>query len=237
MSRHKMKQFADNDKNPIFFKPLYPDLIKGFHLKGKWHQDFFKNENPMVLELGCGKGEYTVGLANKYRHKNYVGIDLKGARMWRGATDAQDMGLTNVSFIRSKIDQLLHFFAPNEVEEIWLTFSDPQPKRERRRLSSPKFLKLYQQVLKPNAIIHIKTDSRELFDYTMEVIEFFNLPLHYHTYDLYNSGYDGDAPQIQTYYENIYLKEGKPINYAQFSLNKAISEYESDRLPKQDVNE
>lgn len=237
MARRKQMQFEENDKNPIFFKPLYPELMKGFPLKGKWHQDFFKNENPIVLELGCGKGEYTVGLADKYRHKNNVGVDLKGARMWRGATDAQEMGLTNVSFIRSKIDQLGHFFAPNEVDEIWLTFSDPQPKKERRRLSSPKFLKLYQNFLKDNAIIHIKTDSRELFDYTMEVVSYFNLPLHYKTNDLYNSNYDGDAPQIQTYYEKIYLKEGKPINYAQFSLNSSIAEYDSDRLPKEESDE
>ena len=154
--------------------------------------------------------------------------------MWRGATDAQDMGLTNVAFIRSKIDKLLYFYAPNEIDEIWLTFSDPQPKKERRRLSSPRFLKLYQKALKPDAIIHMKTDSRELFDYTLEVIEYFDLPLHYKTFDLYKSDYNGDAPQIQTYYEKIYLAEGKPINYAQFSLNETIKNSELNKLPEED---
>jgi len=234
MSRNKKKQFAENKVNPIFFEPFYEELLEGFPLKGKWRRDFFKNDNPIVLELGCGKGEYTVGLAEKYPDKNFIGIDLKGARMWRGATDAQDMGLTNVAFIRSKIDKLLYFYAPNEVDEIWLTFSDPQPKKERRRLSSPRFLKLYQKALKSDAIIHMKTDSRELFDYTLEVIEYFDLPLHYKTFDLYNSGYNGDAPQIQTYYEKIYLAEGKPINYAQFSLNETIKNSELNKLPEED---
>ncbi len=128
----------------------------------------------------------------------------------------------------------MHFFNHQEVDEIWLTFSDPQPKKERRRLTSPRFLKLYQQVLKPNGIIHIKTDSKELFEYTMDVVDFFNLPLHYHTTDLYKSGFNGDAPQIQTFYEKIYLGEGKLINYAQFSLNDALSSSVLDKLPKEE---
>jgi len=233
MSRNKIQQFAENSENPIFFQPFYEELMAGFPIKGKWQQDFFKNNNPIVLELGCGKGEYTVGLAEKYPDMNFVGIDLKGARMWRGATDAQNLGLKNVAFIRTKIDKLLHFFAPQEVDEIWLTFSDPQPKKERRRLSSPRFLKIYQQTLKPEGIIHIKTDSLELFDYTMDVVDYFKLPLHYSTHDLYNSDFKGDAPQIQTFYEKIYLAEGKPINYAQFSLNKAFLTNELDKLPKE----
>lgn len=231
MARRKLQQFDENSKNPIFFQPYYHEMMAGFPLKGKWHQDFFKNENPITLELGCGKGEYTFGLAEKYTDKNYIGIDLKGARMWRGATDAVEKGLENIAFIRTKIDQILHFFGQHEVDEIWLTFSDPQPKYERRRLSSPKFLNLYREILKPNGLIHIKTDNRALFDYTMEVVDFFKLPLHYSTKDLYHSNYQGDAPKIQTFYEKKYLAEGIAINYAQFSLNNEFMLNTLDRLP------
>jgi len=236
MSRNKMKQFAENSVNPIFFQPYYQELLDGFFLKGKWNKEFFKNDHPIILELGCGKGEYTVGLAEKYPDKNFIGIDLKGARMWRGATDAQEKGLNNVAFIRNKVDKLLYFFDHQEVAEIWLTFSDPQPKRERRRLTSPRFLRLYQEALLKDGIVHVKTDSRELFDYTLDVINYFSLPLKYHTFDLYNSGYKGDAPQIQTYYEKIYLAEGKAINYAQFSLNEKLRNSDIYKLPKNDAD-
>jgi len=232
MSRKKRLQFSENAQNPIFFQPYYQELLEGFNLKGKWHQEFFKNDHPIVLELGCGKGEYTVGLAEKYPKKNFIGIDLKGARMWRGATDAQELKLNNVAFVRNKIEQILFLLGPREVDEIWLTFSDPQPKKERRRLSSPRFLNLYREILKPEGIIHIKTDSRELFDYTMEVVQYFNLPLHYKTNNLYHSEFRGDAPQIQTYYEKIYLAEGIPINYAQFSLNKEFNKNTLEKLPE-----
>ena len=234
MSRRKKMQFAENNKNPIFFQPLYTELVAGFPLKGKWKQDFFKNNHPIVLELGCGKGEYTIGLARKYPERNFIGVDLKGSRMWRGATDAREENLGNVAFIRCKIEQILHLFGPNEIDEIWLTFSDPQPKRERRRLTSPRFLNLYRQVLIPKGMIHLKTDSLELFDYTLEVIDFFNLLLHYSTHDLYASDCKCDAPNIQTYYEKIYLTQGIKINYAQFSLNKEYDHNTIEKLPKED---
>lgn len=233
MARKKLQQFSQNAENPLFFQPYYHEVMAGFPLKGNWHRDFFKNDHPIVLELGCGKGEYTVGLAQKYPDKNFIGLDLKGARMWRGATDALGAGLKNVAFVRTKIEQILHFFDTNEISEIWLTFSDPQPKYERRRLSSPRFLNLYHQILKSDGLIHIKTDSRELFDYTMEVIEYFKLPLHYHSYDLYHSDYTGDAPQIQTFYENKYLAEGIPINYALFSLNERYQSNQLDKIPEE----
>lgn len=233
MARRKLQQFAENAENPLFFQPYYHEFLAGFPLKGKWHQDFFKNNNPIVLELGCGKGEYTVGLARKYPEKNFIGIDLKGARMWTGATAALENRMKNVAFVRVKIEQILHFFGADEVSELWLTFSDPQPKYERRRLSSPRFLNLYREILKPEALIHIKTDNRELFDYSMQVVDYYKLPVHFTTYDLYQSDYDGDASSIQTFYEKKYIEEGIPINYAQFSLNESFKENKLEKLPEE----
>ena len=233
MARHKLAQFAENETFAHMFYMPYEELVNGFPLKGKWQKDYFKNDHPITIELGCGKGEYTVGLAKKYPNRNFIGIDLKGARMWQGAKVVQEEGLKNVAFIRTKIDQILYFFSKNEVDEIWLTFSDPQPKHERRRLSSPRFLNLYREMLKPEGIIHQKTDNRELFDYTLSVIKFFNLQLDHSTFDLYSSEFKGDASIIQTYYEEIFLKEGIPINYMQFRLTEAYNQNKLPILPKE----
>ena len=233
MARHKLAQFAENATFTHMFYMPWEELLKGFPLKGNWKKDFFKNDNPITLELGCGKGEYTVGLAKKYPNRNFIGVDLKGARMWHGASASQKDGLKNVAFIRTKVDQILHFFAANEVAEIWLTFSDPQPKRERRRLSSPRFLNLYREILEPNGIIHQKTDNRELFDYTLEVLAHFKLPLDYSTFDVYNSDAPKDVLEIQTYYERMFLKEGVPINYMRFRLNKEFAQNKLLVLPKE----
>jgi tRNA (guanine-N7-)-methyltransferase len=216
----------------MFYSPR-EELIKGFALKGKWHQDYFKNDHPISLELGCGKGEYTVGLAKKYPTRNFIGIDLKGARMWHGAKIVEEESIRNVAFIRTKIDQLLHFFAPNEIAEIWLTFSDPQPKKERRRLNSPRFLNLYREVLQKDGLIHQKTDNRELFDYGLRVIQYFNLPLEYKTYDVYKTEKGNDLVEIQTYYEKMFLKEGIPINYMRFRLNEDFNQNQLFVLPKE----
>lgn len=231
MGRRKHKQFEENAKNPLFFQPYYHELTAGFPLKGSWHKKFFSNTNPIVLELGCGKGEYTYGLAKRYPDKNFIGMDLKGARMWKGASKSLEDGLKNVAFVRSKIELMLHFFGKNEVSEIWLTFSDPQPKYERRRLSSPRFLSIYSQVLKSSSIIHLKTDNSMLFRYTIEVLDYFDLPLHFATQDLYNSNYQGDAKEIQTFYEEKYLNEGIPIKYMQFSLSAAFGCNTLEKLP------
>jgi len=227
VARHKLAQFVENETFSHMFYAPRAELLKGFALKGNWKKDFFKNDNPITLELGCGKGEYTVGLAKKYPNRNFIGIDLKGSRMWHGASIVQKEGLKNVAFIRTKIDQLLQFFVTDEVAEIWLTFSDPQPRHEKRRLSSPRFLNLYREVLQPNGFIHQKTDNRELIDYTLEVVHYYNFPLDYSTYDVYKTESKNDLVEIQTYYEKIYLKEGIPINYMKFRLNK---EFETNTL-------
>jgi tRNA (guanine-N7-)-methyltransferase len=233
VARHKLAQFAENETfSHVFYMP-WEELQNGFDLKGNWKKAFFKNDNPITLELGCGKGEYTVGLARKYPNRNFIGIDLKGSRMWHGASVVQKEGLKNVAFIRTKIDLLLHYFAANEVAEIWLTFSDPQPKRERRRLSSPLFLNLYREVLESNGIIHQKTDNRELFEYTLDVVNYFKFPLDYFSYDVYASDSDNDLVEIQTYYEKMFLKDGIPINYMKFRLNENFASNKLLVLPKE----
>ena len=235
MARKKLAQFAENETFPHMFYMPYEELLNGFSLKGKWKKDFFNNDNPITLELGCGKGEYTVGLAKKYPNRNFIGIDLKGARLWQGAKIAQQEDLKNVAFIRTKIDQLLSFFDRQEVAEIWMTFSDPQPKHERRRLSSPRFLNLYREILEPNGIIHQKTDNRKLFDYTLNVVRHYNFQLDYFSHDIYSDSFEGDAVEIQTYYEKMYLKDGIPINYMEFSLNEAFAKNKLMVLPKEEA--
>lgn len=196
--------------------------MRGFSLKGKWHQGYFKNENPITVELGCGKGEYTVGLSKMYPERNFIGIDIKGARMWRGCKTVAEEGLKNVAFIRTKIELVEHFFNPGEVDEVWLTFPDPRPKRieRKKRLSSPEFLKRYSGLLKEGGIIHLKTDNRKLFDYTLEVIKETGQELMYSTTDLYESGYTGPASAFRTFYEQMFLKENIKINYLQFKFRK-----------------
>ena len=195
-------------------------MTKGFPLKGKWNTDFFRNDAPIVVELGCGKGEYTVGLAEQMPEKNYIGIDIKGARMWRGLKTAHEAGFRHVAFIRSHIEQIGHLFGPGEIDELWITFPDPQPKpsKARKRLTSPPFLQRYHHVLKEDHLIHLKTDDTGLFEYTLEVIAAGNHQLLYHTFDLYKAGLKEAAAEIQTFYEKIWLEKGKPICYIRFRL-------------------
>ncbi len=195
-------------------------MTEGFPLRGKWNSDFFCNHQPIVTELGCGKGEYTIGLAETIPVKNYIGIDIKGARMWRGLKTAHEAGFRHVAFIRSHIELIEYFFGPCEIDEIWITFPDPQPKasKARKRLTSPLFLERYRHVLKEEHIIHLKTDDKGLFEYTMEVIATGNHQLLYHTTDLYQAGLKDAAAEIQTYYEKIWLEQGKPISYLRFRL-------------------
>lgn len=192
----------------------------GKPFKGKWAADFFKNSNPVVLELACGKGEYTVNLAQMFPEKNFIGVDYKGNRIWRGAKTAIEEHIPNVGFLRIQIENLVDYFGENEVDEIWITFPDPQPQisREKKRLTSPRFLNLYKQMLKPGGFINLKTDNDGLHAYTAEKIEELGLPLHIKTEDLYHSPYADEVLNIKTYYEKKYLKDNKNINYLKYSL-------------------
>ncbi len=220
----------------------YPHVIQApfnevFHddhlLKGKWSSAFFENENPVVLELGCGKGEYSVGLARKFPNKNFIGVDIKGNRMHRGATDALKEGLRNVGFLRTRIEIIHAFFAPSEVDEIWLTFPDPQIKKFRKRLTSTWFLQIYRKFLKPDGIIHLKTDSRFMYLYTLELLKKNNIEPLVNESDLYKSGLQDEILSIQTYYEKKWLDHGIPIKYLKFrlGLNSELNEPEVDIEP------
>ena len=189
-----------------------------FEMKGHWGRDFFKNDNPIVLELGCGRGEYTVGLARRYPDKNFIGVDIKGARMWTGATDALREGLANVAFLRTNIEIIDRFFGQNEVCEIWLTFSDPQMKKATKRLTSTYFMNRYRKFLVPDGLVHLKTDSNFMFTYTKCMVEENRLPVEFVTDDLYHSGINDDILSIRTYYEQQWLDRGLNIKYIRFRL-------------------
>jgi len=195
-------------------------LDAGIPYRGKWAFDFFKNEQPLVLELACGKGEYTVNLAKLFPEKNFIGIDYKGNRIWRGAKDAIEQSVPNVGFLRIQIETILDYFGAGEVDEIWITFPDPQPQlsREKKRLTSPRFLEKYKQILKPGGFVNLKTDNDDLHAYTAEKIAELNLRLHIRTEDLYHSEFADEVLSIKTYYEKKYLQHNKNINYLKFSF-------------------
>jgi len=201
-------------------QPNLEVLEKGYALKGNWRNDFFKNNNPLVLELGCGMGEYSVGLAEKFPEKNFLGIDIKGARIWQGAVEALKKKINNVGFLRIRIDWIEKCFDKNEIDEIWITFPDPQLKKKRgvKRLTHPVFLKRYEQILKKNGSIHLKTDSQFLHGFTLGVISGEKHILEDSTHDLYGSAVLRDHMEIKTHYEKIYLDKGLPITYLRFQL-------------------
>ena len=221
-SKNKLKRFKQNEAFDNVIQPEREDIDRGiFQYKGLWRKEFFKNDHPIVLELGCGKGEYSVHLASLNKKTNFIGIDIKGARFWRGAKTAVETGLTNVAFLRTQIELITSCFESNEVDEIWITFPDPQIKlkRTKHRLTNPEFLNKYKQVLKPNGLIHLKTDSEFLHGYTLGVLEHYPSELLYAHHDIYNNLYSPKhATAVQTFYEKIFLKEGKPITYMQFKL-------------------
>ena len=223
-SKNKLKRFIENESFDNVIQPSRDDLIKfNFVFRGKWKKKVFKNSNPIVLELGCGKGEYTVNLAKLNPNKNYVGIDIKGARFWRGAKTANEEKLENVIFLRTQIELLDFIFEKNEIDEIWLTFPDPQIKFQRRkhRLTNTKFLSIYKNILNDSGIIHLKTDSEFLHGYTLGKLEEMSINPIVSNHDIYkNSNAPVEAIQIQTHYEKIYLNEGKKITYLNFKFNE-----------------
>jgi len=220
-SKNKLKRFRENETFKNVIQPERDELIKGkFSFKGKW-KNYFKNDNPIVLELGCGKGEYTVGLARQNNAKNFIGIDIKGARFWRGAKIALEENLSNVAFLRSQIELIDLLFAEKEVSEIWITFPDPQIKykRSKHRLTNPSFLKKYKCILKENGEIHLKTDSKFMYGYTLGLLQGLGYEIMYANHDIYkNEGSPKEVLEIQTFYENQYLEKGNPITYIKFKV-------------------
>ena len=220
MGKDKIRRFAAIKEYTNFFEPT---IGEEYFMKGKWKSDYFKNENPIVLELGCGKGEYSVGLAKHFPNKNFIGCDIKGSRMYIGATEALENKMSNVAFLRTKIDFITDCFSENEIDEIWLTFSDPQPKKPNKRLSSKSFIARYQQFLKKDGIIHMKTDSDLLFEFTEDEIKE-NYNLLELTWDLYNELPETldqttkDIFHIKTHYEQLFTSKGSVIKYCKFTL-------------------
>ena len=223
MGKGKLAKFADMATYENVFQ--YPYSVVEhvpFAMRGHWHEEYFHNQNPIVLELGCGKGEYTVGLGKLYPDMNFIGVDIKGARMWTGATQALQEGLRNVAFLRTNIEIIDRFFAPGEVREIWLTFSDPQMKNPRKRLTSTFFMERYRRFLVDRGVIHLKTDSNFLFTYTTLMAEYNHLPVLERTDDLYHTTGLSDLTShllsIQTYYEQMWIARGLSIKYMKFQL-------------------
>jgi len=221
-SKNKLKRFKENDTFGNVFQPTREEVVTDqFPLIGKWNQDYFKNNNPIVLELGCGKGEYSVGLAEKYPDKNFIGIDLKGARFWRGAKTAVETGLKNVAFIRTQIELINHIFSENEVDEIWITFPDPQIKykRTKHRMTNSQFLKLYKKVLKPEGVVNLKTDSEFMHGYTLGLLHGEGHEVIYSNHNVYvNEGSPEEVTGLQTFYEKQYLQINKAITYIRFKI-------------------
>lgn len=220
-SKNKLKRFKENDTFKNVVQPTREEVQEGFALKGKW-EEHFGNSNPIVLELGCGKGEYTIGLAKQNPNKNFIGIDIKGARFWRGAKTALEEGLTNVAFLRTQIELVDLLFATNEVAEIWITFPDPQIKykRTKHRMTNEVFLNKYKKILQPKGLMHLKTDSEFMHGYTLGLLQGLCYEIVYANHDVYkNEGSPKEVLEIQTFYENQYLEKGKAITYIQFRIN------------------
>lgn len=220
MARKKLQRFEEIKSFPFYFETGYFTLQqRPFLLKGKWRNDFFENNNPLIVELACGKAEYTIGMAQSFPDKNFVAIDIKSDRMWVGASKAKNLGLKNVAFLRVPIGLIEHCFDKNEVNEIWITFPDPQPQsRVSKRLTSPRFINKYLKILKPQGLIHLKTDDDDLFSYTLEIVRSYNFKLLDCNYDVYNERGDDIITQIQTFYEQMWLSQGKTIKYLSFQI-------------------
>ena len=224
MGKNKISRFAENLEFTHLIQPTREEIINDFKLKGKWNEQFFNNDHPIVLELGCGKGEYTIGLGEQFPDKNFLGIDLKGARLWRGAKTVDERNLNNIGYLRTQIELIDAAFDADEISEIWITFPDPQIKfkRKKHRLTHPYFLTKYKQILKPGGFIHLKTDSEFLHGYTLGIIETNGYKVLESNHDIYHDS-THDLPEylysIQTHYEKIYLKEDKRITYIKFQID------------------
>ena len=221
-SKNKLKRFNENLSFRHVIQPTREQLLTGsFPYKGQWNAQYFKNENPIVLELGCGKGEYSVKLSKAYPEKNFIGIDIKGARFWQGAKIVEEEKLNNVCFLRTQIELLESVFAKNEVDEIWITFPDPQIKykRTKHRLTNMVFLQMYKNILKPDGIINLKTDSEFMHGYTLGLLHGQGHTILHANHDVYKNEYSPkEVVEIQTFYEKQYLEQGKPITYIKFTL-------------------
>lgn len=221
MGKDKLRRFAENLTFDCLVQPEFDEIFDSDHrFKGRWREEFFHNDNPITLELGCGRGEYTVALASRNPSRNYIGVDIKGARMWRGAKTVTEQGITNAGFIRTRIEFICSFFAEGEVDEIWITFPDPQLKtrRAKKRLTSPLFLERYARMLSPTGTINLKTDSQHLFEYTSAVMEHYGLKCEVSNNDIYGSGFADETLSVKTAYEQMFLERGLPITYTRFSL-------------------
>ncbi len=236
MGKNKLRKFAEMETLDCVFQFPYGTLHEGgCPLRGRWREIYFKNDNPLVLELGCGKGEYAVGMGQHYRDINFIGVDIKGARMYTGAKWVEAMNLTNVAFLRTDIDLIEYMFAAGEVDELWLTFPDPQMKKVNKRLTGTRFLDRYRRVLTDGGIVHLKTDSPFLYTYTREVIRLNQLPLHADISDVHGDATRGTLPPdlatldtIKTYYEHQWMSRGLTIKYLEFSLPHDIALVEPD---------
>lgn len=225
MGKNKLRKFAEMEQLPNVIQVPFNALEStDLTLRGNWGKEFFGNDNPIILELGCGRGEYTVGLARKFPDKNFIGIDIKGARMWAGAKEAHLTALKNAGFLRTNIELISRFFAPGEVSEIWITFPDPQMKKTRKRLTATNFLEMYRSILSPEGIINLKTDSPFLYEYTRRVVDLNRLPVKANTSDLYGDVPAGsnDILEIKTHYEKQWLDRGLTIKYLAFALPAGI---------------
>ena len=222
-SKNKLKRFKENETFQNVFQPSRSELVEhDYPFKGQWNTKYFKNFNPLILELGCGKGEYSVALARKYPNKNFIGIDIKGARFWRGAKTAIEEGLPNVAFVRTQIELIEYVFAEHEVDEIWITFPDPQIKykRTKHRLTNATFLDRYKHILKADGVVNLKTDSEFMHGYTLGLLHGAGHEVIYANHDVYNQeGSPDEVTSIQTFYEDQYLQENKAITYIRFKLN------------------
>lgn len=221
MGKDKLKRFEENKTFKNLFQPPPGEMRNNdFELKGKWNEKYFKNNNPITLEVGCGKGEYTTALAKVFPDRNFIGIDFKGARLWKGCKTAIENKLDNVAFIRNKIEFINSFFDTNEVSEIWITFPDPQPKKLKKRLTSARFLNIYSNIMNKNGTINLKTDSVLMYKFTLDIIKHNNLKLIYENNDIYSSSNTDKLLDIKTHYEKLFLNENKKITFTKFTLSE-----------------